>query len=122
MNKSYWISWTALEPLHTFELHSPWWVSGYNAYDNPTIVAAVRAPSPEAAVEVVRNAYDSPPPIIDLRFCDEMPAGRSPFSDRFPKCEWMAWDGDATCICDRCAGVPQGNPGMTFSINLYGDE
>lgn len=107
MNKSYWISWYSHEPINEFELHSPWWISGWTSnslgdWDIPTVIAAVRAPDADAAVTMIRNAYDNPPTVLSLRFCDEI-LKADPFSERFPKEHWMEWDGDRTCICDECA-------------------
>ena len=37
----WWISWYSDTAMSAFELHSPWWVSGYDADGNETVVAAV---------------------------------------------------------------------------------
>jgi len=91
---NFWLSWYHRPDDGVFEIHSPWWVSGY-AYDNegnelPTIVAAVKADSEDEAWQFVNLSYDNPPDSIDARFCDEMKKS-SPFSDRFPRAEWMQW-------------------------------
>ena len=36
----WWISWYSDTAMSAFELHSPWWVSGYDADGNETVVAA----------------------------------------------------------------------------------
>ena len=98
MSKAYWLSWYTTAEHGGWELHSPWWISGYSGDGEETIiVAAVRANSPEEAEEVVVNSYDTPPEYLRFRFNDEF--DRSPFSDRFPQAEWMAWDDDRTCNC-----------------------
>jgi hypothetical protein len=102
----FWISWYNAVPLSTFELHSPWWISGYDANDRETMVAAVRADSEAAAWEQVRTAYDDPPTEVAERFIEDLPAG-SPFSGRFPQYGWMAWDDDRTCGCDACTAAPE---------------
>lgn len=109
---SWWISWYSIEPLKTLELHSPWWISGYRPESDdsytPIIVAAVRAPTEEAAWAVVDAAYDEDGPEFERRFCEEL-GDREPFSDRWPKAEWMTWTDTATCACDmkHCTGQPQ---------------
>jgi hypothetical protein len=98
--KAWWISWYNPFPRDEFELHSPWWVSGYRMSDDAeTMVAAVRAPSEEEAMTVVAMAYDDKPAptAIEWRFVRELNV--SPFSDRFPQAEWMAWDDQRTCGC-----------------------
>jgi len=97
MSPEFWLSWYSPEPMSAFELHSPWWVSGYT--DNETIVvAAVRAESEEAAWASVRNAYDYPPEMRE-RFIE--PLTGSPFSGRFPQANWMRWDNKGTCGCSE---------------------
>lgn len=102
---SYWLSWYTRGNTK-FELHSPWWCSGYDSDDYPIIVAAVRAESPEAAMERVRLSYDSPPEFVDERFCTENDDEFEPFCGRFPKAKWMEWAGDVTCGCgmETCDG------------------
>jgi hypothetical protein len=98
---AWWMGWYSTLPLATFELHSPWWVSGYRE-DDMTMVAAVRAEAPEEAEEIIRLAYDDPPEEIEWRWEPE-PLDRSPFTDRFPQASWMAWDEEMTCACEWCA-------------------
>lgn len=80
-----------------FELHSPWWISGYTD-DETIIVGAVRADDEEAAWVKVDAAFDNEPSYRQ-RFCEPLD-GQSPFSDRFPKATWMAWTADTECACD----------------------
>lgn len=96
----YWLSWYNGEDLSEFELHSPWWISGY-AFDpdRDIICAAIRAENEDAAWEQVRNSYDSPPAEIEQRFCDELEG--SPFSGRFPQGNWMVWEDNRTCNCPK---------------------
>ncbi len=105
MNKNYWISWYTPEPLRTFELHSPWWVSGYDADDRTILVAAVRAGSEQGAMDIVKAAFDNPDAEIRWRFCEEQPADWNPFNSRFSQAKWMAWSETATCGCARCGGA-----------------
>lgn len=91
--KSYWLSW--YDTLYgKWELHSPWWVSGYRVADEArTICAAVRAPDEESAKRLIVMAHDEPRPRdLEWRFVDERPDDWSPFNDRFPRADWMKWD------------------------------
>lgn len=96
----WWLSWYSDIPLAEFELHSPWWVSGYDGAGVETVVAAVRAEDEEAAMEAVRTAYDFLPehPSIRWRFVEPL-TRETPFTERFPQGEWMAWDAEGTCRC-----------------------
>lgn len=42
---NFWLSWYGELPMSEFELHSPWWISGYDAEDRPVICAAIQATS-----------------------------------------------------------------------------
>jgi len=97
--RSFWISWYSYAPRDTFELHSPWWCSGYDADGNDILIAAVRAEDEDAAWAQVRAAYDDQPAAVAERFVEDVPDDWSPFSGRWPKADWMAWDGDRTCAC-----------------------
>ena len=104
MTDEWWISWYSPHPMSTFEMHSPWWIGGELAcgpegsFNVPIVVAAVRAADEDAAKAVIVAAYDVPPTDVRWRFCEDL-EGRSPFSDRFPKAWWMAWDSERTCAC-----------------------
>lgn len=90
--KTYWISW--IGPVGGFELHWPWWISGYrlgDEEDTPTICAAVKAKNENAAKEVILASHDDKPKDIEWRFCNERPDGWEPFCDRFPRADWMQW-------------------------------
>lgn len=101
---AWWISWYNDLDIETFELHSPWWVSGEDMQGRETIVAAVRAESQEAAEEQILAAYDEPPVGVRWRFCEEM-TRETPFTDRFPQsAPWMAWDEQGTCMCEKHGG------------------
>lgn len=97
-DRNFWLSWYSPTPTSEFELHSPWWVSGYDTDDRYILVAAVRATNEEAAFAAVRAAYDNRHGPIEERFIKPLgPDG--PFSDRFPRAGWMAWDEQRTCGC-----------------------
>jgi len=98
----WWVSWYCASPSSEFELHSPWWVSGYDADDRTIYCAAVRAADEAAAYDLIRGSYDNPPSRFDERFCE--PLTGSPFTSRWPKAGWMAWEDDGTtCACGGCA-------------------
>lgn len=99
--KSYWVSWYHTPDLGGFELSAPWWVSGARivadrlAFDEqreePIVCAAVRADHPEGARDRILTAYDVRPDGLEWRFVEERPSDWSPFTDRFPKTDWMQW-------------------------------
>lgn len=88
-SKNFWVSWYA-DPGRSFELRSPWWVSGETG-QSTTIVAAIKAHSEDEARDVVRGAHDDPPAKIRWRYVTERPDDWSPFNDRFPRDDWMEW-------------------------------
>lgn len=102
--RPFWISWYAVRT--DFELHSPWWTSGWrigcdDEPDVPTICAAVMARDEEHARSLILAAYDEPrPDDLEWRFCSEKPAGWAPWvnpngTSRFQRAAWMQWpDGD----------------------------
>lgn len=107
--KAWWMRWyTPDGQISRFELHSPWWISGYG--DNETIlVAAVLADTAEEAWSKIRGAYDEPRRDDDVTesFAELIPSDApQPFdegwSDRWPKAWWMAWDpaNGRTCACE----------------------
>jgi hypothetical protein len=87
----FWLSWYAHPDDGPFELHSPWWVSGFTMeeVERSTIVAAVRAVDEEDAWEIVRASYDTPPTRLEVRFCEVL--RKTPFGSRFPRADWMVW-------------------------------
>lgn len=88
----YWLSWYHKPALMGgFELHLPWWISGTRADGADTVCAAVIAASEDAAREIIFDCYDKRPFDIEWRFCDERAADWSPFSERFPRADWMQW-------------------------------
>ena len=99
--KQFWVSWYHRPNIGAFELHSPWWVSGYkppngdmDAPDEawePSVCAAVRAESEEAAQEAIYACYDVRPANLEVRFVEERDADWTPFCDRFRKADWMKW-------------------------------
>lgn len=109
--RGWWISWYSPDstPLSTFELHSPWWRSGYS--DDATIlVAAVLADDEAAAWALIESSYDNPT-TITRRFCE--PLDESPFSSRWPRADWHAWDPEngITCACQEHAPATPGGEG-----------
>lgn len=93
MAKRFWLSWYHCEGMSTFELHWPWWVSGYRFPDGAdTICAAVVADNRDAARELVRNSYDAPiPSELEWRFVEERPEDWVPYTIRFARAAWMRW-------------------------------
>jgi len=96
--KNYWLSWISGRscPYGAFELHAPWWVSGYWDYDGqdgiPIIVAAIRAESEaDAWVQVAKSFDDFEHTVINARFIKEQPDDWEPFNERFPRAGWMQW-------------------------------
>lgn len=106
--QGWWLSWYNGAPLTEFELHSPWWVSGYDSEANEILVAAVRAETEHAAKEQILRAYDHyAPGSLRWRFCEPLER-ETPFSDRFPQsAEWMVWDEQGTCQCVAQHGGPR---------------
>lgn len=95
----YWVSYyVPTDRLKDFELHSPWWVSGYTMEDRErsTVVAAIRAENETEAAAKFKAAFDSHPE-FEERFIE--PLLHTPFSDRFPKADWMEWSESAICAC-----------------------
>lgn len=89
--KPYWLSWCS-DRMGEFELHWPWWVSGYDANDRPVICAAVIAFDERDAWGIIKRCHDDPKPeSLDERFCEEKPEGWQPFCERFAKADWMLW-------------------------------
>ncbi len=91
--KKYWISWFHSPVYGPFELNSPWWIRESEGLSY-TIYAAVKANSEAEAKELVRNSYNKQldAATFEWRFCEEKPADWSPFCDKFPKDNFMAWD------------------------------
>lgn len=90
--RGYWVSWWTTEEMGVFELHSPWWISG-ELGDGTTVslCAAVRALSARDAKALILCSYERLPGQIEWRFVEQKADGWSPFSDRFPRAEWMQW-------------------------------
>lgn len=103
---NWWISFYVPDgSMGEFELHSPWWISGYGD-DETTIVAAVKADDEDGAWQQVIDSFDDEANYRE-RFIEPLPDDRSAFSDRFPKSKWMAWTATDTCACGlpTCDGV-----------------
>jgi hypothetical protein len=92
---AYWLSWYHHPDDGEFELHSPWWVSGFTMSEpqRDTIVAAVQAANEETAWAIVRAAYDTTPTRLEERFCDQLDEkyAQEPWTERFPRADWMQW-------------------------------
>lgn len=87
----YWVSWYS-KHMGEFELHSPWWISGYRCDDEAqTVCAAVIAEDEQGAMAAIVDAHDDPTVEIEWRFCNERDKDWSPFCDRFPRADWMRW-------------------------------
>lgn len=102
MMKSFWLSWYATPDTGPWSLHWPWWISGARivadrlAFDEereePTVCAAVQSEDADAAREIILAAHDKRPDgKIEWRFCEEQDQSWAPFSDRFPRGDWMQW-------------------------------
>lgn len=92
--RPFWVSWWA-NPAVPFTWDGPWWISGWrflaNDDEQDSICAAVMAASAAAAEAVIRAAHDDPSCQLEFRFCEERPLDWSPFSERFPRRDWMRW-------------------------------
>jgi hypothetical protein len=89
---TFWLSWYVKD--EAFELHSPWWVSGYRCEedgDTPTVCAAVRATSEDGAKAKIVAAHDDKSVQIEWRFCSDKGPDYNPFNDRFERADWMVW-------------------------------
>lgn len=109
--QNFWLSWYSPTSMAEFELHSPWWVSGYDSDDRNIVVAAVRAADEAAAFAQVRAAYDNGHGPIEERFIEPL-AGEAPFSGRFPQAKWMTWDDERTCACPEHVTPPGSTTGV----------
>lgn len=86
----FWVSWYS---VGAFTYPGPWWISGSDACGALTICAAVLAESKNDAKAVIILAHDEPTVMTSdrWRFVDEQKPDWSPFSDRFPRADWMEW-------------------------------
>ena len=89
--RRYWVSWWAKVEHGPFEIHSPWWFTGFNEDEDHSVCAAIQAKDEDDAMEKVFASYDIRPEHLDFRFVEERPADWTPFSDRFPRRDWMQW-------------------------------
>ena len=90
--KPYWLSWWCDEDDYgKWELHSPWWVTGEDPEGRLSICAAVWAGSHESAQGIIHDCYDEPPSELDWRSVEQKPPEFDPFTDRFPRRDWMKW-------------------------------
>ncbi len=88
---NYWVSWYRSDKsMQEFEYHGPWWCTGYR--DNDGIYcAAVNAGTTDEAKKVISESFDNHPGNIKWRFIEKRDNDWSPFSDRFPRADWMQW-------------------------------
>lgn len=84
----WWVSWYGRNGV--FELHSPWWVSGFND-EHDIFCAAVLAENTKAAKQVILDAHDKGHEPARWRFVNPMAQNWSPFCGRFPRADWMQW-------------------------------
>ena len=92
MKKPYWVSWYCSNPA--FEMHSPWWRSGYRDEDETIFCAAVWTESEDEAKAQVLDCYDNPHANVEWRFCRPCRPSWTPFNSRFPRLPWMVWGPD----------------------------
>ncbi len=93
----WWVSWCGQNG--TFELHSPWWISGTRIVsgDDPEktediFCAAILADSAaEARMAIVRAHDDYGAGFSEWRFVKPRADDWQPFCDRFPRVDWMQW-------------------------------
>ena len=83
--RPYWLSWYG---MNTFELHAPWWRSGFDGAERPIFCAAVRAESDADARRIIAEAHDQSVALV-FRFVNEKDAAWTPYNDRFRKAHWM---------------------------------
>ncbi|WP_428309285.1 hypothetical protein [Hydrocarboniphaga sp.] len=89
--RPYWLSWYWTKDAGSFELYSPWWVTGSREDGARTVCAAIIARDEEHAKKLVCESFDTPPADITWRFCERQPSNFCPFSGRFPRAPWMHW-------------------------------
>lgn len=88
----FWVSWYCVDAqMGKFELHWPWWITGYASDDSAIICAAVRAADKYEAMGLIIKAHDGPVSDIRWRFIERQPVEWSPFDDRFQQADWMRW-------------------------------
>lgn len=90
--RPWWVSWYT-SPSNEFEYHGPWWITGSETGYNPDVIycAAVMADTEQAAQEIIRHSFDDRTTPIRWRFTEDAEPGWEPFTDRFPRREWMRW-------------------------------
>ncbi len=80
--------------LPSFEYHGPWWITGTtdSSFGEQSVVcAAVVADSEDAARTVLRKCFDPGHGLIEWSFVEQRPDDWEPFTDRFPRRDWMKW-------------------------------
>ena len=85
----WWVSWCTDDMA--FEIHTPWWITGYDLDDRCSICAAVIAETEEDAKQYIIQCHDNLPEDLNWRFCTEKPKDFNPFTTRFPRAKWMRW-------------------------------
>ncbi len=88
--KRFWVRWFQVQH-HEFEYHGPWWISGERIDGAPVICAAVAAKDAEAAKRIIADGYGNRRDAAQFDFAQECHGDWDPFSDRFPRRDWMKW-------------------------------
>ena len=92
--KGYSISWYGSEFPKAINPSWPWWLDGWTfdgaGVSTPIIVGALIAKDAEEAKRLVSDARIGGR-VKEWRFCEEQPAGWTPFTERYPRQPWMKW-------------------------------
>lgn len=91
MKKNFWLSWYHDKNMSGYGTAFPSWVSGESPRGK-MICAAIKAKDENEAWEIVEKSYAERPVVLARGFCQEREKSWSPFSDRFPKADWMVWE------------------------------
>lgn len=90
---AFWLSRWMTEQTGDFKLDWPWWISGARLFDYAEAVfVAVRASSETAAMEMIMQAHDVRPSTPEVRFCEQKADDWAPFTNWFPRADWMRWE------------------------------
>ncbi len=90
-SKRWWVRWYGKNG--GFELHRPWWISGFEAggKERDIFCAAIIAPTEAHAMAAVLDAHDDTDPDVEFSFVEPRADDWSPFGDRFTRADWMRW-------------------------------
>jgi len=92
---TYFLSWISPCSKKEFEYHGPWWITGMDCDMNDIMVGAIKASSPEEAVDVMRKSYDNVPETLQVKFCNMLPDEQCIFSDTYKREQCMVWPIDS---------------------------